>query len=96
MREATPLRLERREPARNRQRFYAITATSDPAEDDANQAALLRGRPPSLPLARLAATLAALRDLPPASPIRAAVHAADPKRPASRPGNQTSASRVGK
>lgn len=27
MRDVTPLRLERREPARNRQRFYTITVT---------------------------------------------------------------------
>ena len=58
----TPLRLARREPACNRQRFYAITVTRTPAEDDVDQATLLRGRPPSFPLTRLAAVLAALRD----------------------------------
>ena len=75
----TPIYLERRAPARTRQRFYAIIVTQTPAEDDVDQATLLRGRPPSFPLTRLAAVLAALRDWPPAWPSRAAIQFFDPK-----------------
>jgi AraC-like DNA-binding protein len=45
-----------------------------------------RGRPPLRPLARDAATLAALRDLPPSAPSCRAIHGFDPKTPCSSAG----------
>ena len=43
--------------------------------------ASFRGRPPSDPLARAAATLALVRALPPSAPSRAAIHFREPRKP---------------
>jgi hypothetical protein len=49
-------------------------------------AAVFRGRPPSLPLAREAATLARVLAWPPRSPSRAAIQLLEPRKPSSKAG----------